>query len=338
MPNEEKIRLEHISPKSWEHPADRAALSALKQLPQLDVVIKSLVGLTTEKSLRLISLASAVRAGERQFPRVYRLMQDACYILDWPEKPEVFVAQSPLMNAGAVGVENPFITVNSSLVSSLDDTELLAVLAHELAHIMSGHVLYKTLLWLLVSITQSQVPLAALAIPGILAALREWDRKSELSADRASLLVLQDDRAVMALLMKMAGGTEGEMVLEEFLLQAAEYEEGGSILDSVHKLLNTLRQNHPFPVLRVKELKVWKDSGAYDAILDGKYKRRDEADDPRAEFQEAVKNYREEIARSKDPLNETLTKIGNLFESASRAAGKQANDLFGSIFGGKSEP
>jgi len=40
----------------------------------------------------------------------------------------------------------------------------------------------------------------------LVTALREWFRKSELSADRAGLLVGQDVRASMRGLMKIAGG------------------------------------------------------------------------------------------------------------------------------------
>ena len=43
----------------------------------------------------------------------------------------------------------------------------------------------------------------------------------------------------------------GEMNINDFFNQAAEYENGGDILDSVHKLLNMLWQSHPFPVLRL---------------------------------------------------------------------------------------
>lgn len=332
MDENKKTRLFEISSRSWEHPADRAALAALKQFPQLDNLVKSFVGLTTESSLRLISMASAVRVTERQFPRVLRLLQDACYVLDWPDRPEVFVSQSPLMNAGAVGVKHPFITINSSLVQSLSDDELLAVIAHELSHIMSGHVLYKTLLWLFLNITQSALPLSGLALQGIIGALREWDRKSELSADRASLLVVQDRSPVFTVLMKLAGGTEGELVLDEFLIQAAEYEKDGTILDGVHKLLNILNKSHPFPVIRLKELKVWHEGGSYEKILNGDYKKRNEADDPQAYFKEAMNSYREGVAGSKDPLAEAVHKVGNMINEAGKMAGNQAEAFFRNIF------
>ena len=332
----DKVRLLDIDPRGWEHPADKAALLALKQLPGFDDVVRLLIGLTTEKSLRLLSMASAVRVSDRQFPRVKRLLEDACYILDWPQRPEVFVAQSPVMNAGASGVEEPFITLNSSIVEALDDGELLTVIAHELAHIMSGHVLYKTLLWILLNLTTgaNRIPLSDIALQGIVAALREWDRKSELSADRASLLVTQDERVVYSLLMKLTGGIRGEMVLEEFLVQAEEYEQGGNVLDSIHKLLNVVGKSHPFPVLRLKELKVWKDGGVYDEILSGSYRRRGDASDLKKELDDAVREYREELAGTKDPLGETIQKLGKAAQQAGKAAGEQAEDFFRQLFGG----
>lgn len=332
----EKVRLLDIDPKSWEHPADRAALVALKQLPGFDNVVKFVFGLTAEKSLRLLAMANAVRVSERQFPRVRRLLEDACYILDWPEKPEVFVTESPVLNAAASGVDKPFITIHSAMVDALADDELLAVLAHELAHIMSGHVLYKTLLSILVNISLGtlRIPVTYLALQGIIGALREWDRKSELSADRASLLAVQDENAVYSLLMKLAGGIQGEMVLEEFLVQAEEYEAGGDVLDSVHKLLNIMGQTHPFPIIRLKELKVWRDGGAYEEMLTGTYRRRDGKLDPKQELEDAVREYREELSRSKDPLGEAINKLSQTAQQAGKAAGRQAEDFFKQIFGG----
>lgn len=336
MADKEKKRLDDINPRAWEHPADRAALSALKQLPQLDNLVRALVGNTTEKSFRLISLASAVRVSERQFPLVNRLVQDACYVLDWREKPEIFVSQSPLLNAGCIGVDKPFITLNSVLLEMLSEQELLAVISHELAHIMSGHVLYKTLLFMLMNVSQIalSIPITGLALQAIVAALKEWDRKSELSADRASLLVLQEDIPVYGLLMKVAGGHHEGMNLEEFFVQAQEYEEGGTVLDSVHKLLNLLGQTHPFAVLRLKELKSWVDLGAYAKILGGDYTKRSDSGDFAKDFEEARQSYKEEVESSKDPLAEIFTRLGKGLEETGKQAGKQVDEIFRSIFGG----
>ncbi|HEA66638.1 MAG TPA: hypothetical protein ENI07_07450 [Desulfobacterales bacterium] len=54
------------------------------------------------------------------------------------------------------------------------------------------------------------------------------------------------------------------MNINDFFSQATEYESEGDLLGA----------SHPFPVLRLSELKTWPDSGSYDRILSGGYKRR----------------------------------------------------------------
>ncbi len=314
-----------ISPRVWEHPADHAALAALKQVPGVNEMIRFFIGATSEKSLKLFFLAGSVRVTERQFPRVHTLLEEACTVLDAPEKPDIFVTQNPMMNAGAIGVDHPFITINSSLLERLDDEELLCVIGHELGHIMSGHVLYKTLLWLLlnVSTVMVQLPLGMLAIQAVLAALREWDRKSELSADRAGLLVVQNPDASYRTLMKIAGGSDiGQMNMDEFFAQADEYDSSGNLVDGVYKLLNLLGQSHPFPVLRLAGIHQWVTAGSYQAIVDGTYARRDagEQEDIMKEFQEAANQYREDIKNSKDPLAQAVRAFSDNVENATREA------------------
>jgi Zn-dependent protease with chaperone function len=326
-----------ISSKAWEHPADRAALAALKQIPGLDELIRLVIGHTTEKSLRLISLATAVRVSEKQFADIFHLFQEACARLDVKKLPELYIAQSPFINAGAVGVDNPFIILNSSIVEKkkFSEKEIMAILGHELGHCLSGHALYRTLLYLLLNvilqILGKSLPLADIAIFAIVAALLEWNRKSELSADRAGLLVVQDPKACYELDMKMAGGSElAKMDINEFFVQAKEYEQGGDVLDSIFKILNQLRISHPFPVLRLTELKTWVDSGAYDRILSGEYARKqdDKEDDVFEEIKKATDQYQEDLNTSKDPLAETVSKVFKNFEPMAN----QVKNLFDSFF------
>jgi hypothetical protein len=99
-------------------------------------------------------------------------------------------------------------------------------------------------------------------------------------------------------------------------------------------LLNLLGKSHPFPVIRLKELKVWVDSGKFDEIISGTYSRRDEhSDDLKAELEEAVKAYKDELSNTKDPLGETINKLGNLAQQAGQAAGKQAEEFLKNLFG-----
>jgi hypothetical protein len=175
------------------------------------------------------------------------------------------------------------------------------------------------------------VPLGGASLLAVIIALKEWDRKSELSADRAGLLVVQDPTICHNLLMKLAGGSNlAQMDINEFFVQAAEYEKGGSVVDSVHKILNLMGQSHPFPVLRLTELKTWVDSGSYNRILAGDYLRRDVDGQESVvnNFREAASRYKEDFNNSQDPLAETLR---NAMETADTIRNK-TKEAFSAFF------
>jgi Zn-dependent protease with chaperone function len=343
-----RIRFPNISPRAWEHPADRAALAALQRVPGLDTLLQSMIGATSERSLRLVALASAVRVNERQFARVHTLYREACEVLDVKEPPELFVASNPFINAQAVGVKKPFIILNSSLLDTLSDDELLAVIAHELGHCLSGHVLYTTALVMLTRFAApflQGIPLGGAAIAAIRMALQEWYRKSELSCDRVGLLVVQNPETVYTLEMKLAGGRQVEqMNINEFFQQAYEYESGGDMLDSVHKILNLLGETHPFPVLRLVELKKWVDSGEYARVLSGGYASGGEYATPAdAHYTErgnekkentfdnlksAANKYKEEFVNSHDPLIEKVNEAADVATDVAKEVADRAKQAF----------
>src|SRR5436189_1777889 len=180
--------LTQIAPVSWEHPADRAALQSLRSVPGFDEVVKKIYGFIGERGVRLLFQADAVRVGATQFPRLNQLYTDVLTTMDWEPRPELFVSQTPFVNAGAFGMERPFIVINSGALKLLDDDEMRSLLGHELGHVMSGHALYVTILILIVNVGLGFLPfLAGMVLLPVQLALLEWYRKSELSSDRAGL-------------------------------------------------------------------------------------------------------------------------------------------------------
>jgi Zn-dependent protease with chaperone function len=273
--------LKDIASRSWEHPADKAALQALRRLPVFDDVLRRLFGFFGEKPIRLAFQANAVRVSKNQFPRINALYEEVLTTLDAPRRYPLFVSQTPAVNAGAYGMDEPFIIMNSGTLILLEEPEISFILGHELGHIMSDHVLYRTMTELLIQLAQMGFPIVGLAARAVLIALLEWNRKSELSSDRAGLLAVQDPEIAMRTHMKMAGGVPGadkEMNLNEFIQQAEEYSKGGDVADQVWKIINLMYQTHPFHVLRVAETRSWIESGGYDRILRGDYQRRGESD------------------------------------------------------------
>jgi Zn-dependent protease with chaperone function len=158
-------RLPGISPAAWEHPADKASLALLRQASGLGELVKMLVGGTNERGIRLLHVANSVKVTPTPFARVKHMVDRVVDVLDSPSAPEVFVTNSPFFNAGAYGVKEPFIVLDSAILRMLDDDELYCVVAHEVGHILSGHALYKTVLWLLVGLSTAALPIAPRSSP-----------------------------------------------------------------------------------------------------------------------------------------------------------------------------
>jgi Zn-dependent protease with chaperone function len=334
-PARSRTPLPEISSRAWEHPADRGALVALRKLRGFDTVLKALSGLVNERAVRLELLGSAIRADERQFPELYRQLADVARVLDAPQVPELFVSANPFPTAVTIGMDRPLIVVNSALVELLDQDEMAFVLGHELGHAVSGHAVYQTLLQRLLQLSGllTAVPVGGLGIRLILAALMEWSRKSELSADRAGLLATQDPAVAFRVHMKLAsGGHLGDLDPTSFFAQGREYDEAGDLRDSVIKMLLVETRSHPFAVVRASELRRWVDSGDYTAILGGDYPRR--GDDPDAPVSEAA----QEAARSyAETFQQTQNTLGRLVHDAAGLVGSVKGWLDENLRRGRSE-
>ncbi|MEA2279909.1 MAG: hypothetical protein QOK21_516 [Solirubrobacteraceae bacterium] len=290
-------KLPGISPRAYQHPADRAATAALQRVPYLDQVVRKLVALGYERALRVASLGASVRLGQEQLPQIWVLHRQVFNVLDVEPVPDLYLTQFPLANAATFGTERPVVILNSELVRLLDEDGRRAVLAHEAAHIHADHVLYQTALLILLRIGTAGLPaLAGLPLMAIRLALLEWSRGAELSCDRAAAIVTRDPLAVCRTLMIItAGEAAADLSLDAFIAQAMDYDTGGKGLERITKLLQDLNVTHPLPVRRVRMLLDWVRSGDYDRIIGGEYVRkgdeaplRDEADAAQAHYSERV--------------------------------------------------
>lgn len=319
-PSRSRVTLTDISSRAWEHPADRGALVALRKLKGFDTVLKALSGLFNERAVRLVFLGSAIRVDERQFATLHRLLGEAAQILDVPTLPEMYVASNPIPNATTIGMNKPFIVLNSGLVDLLDEEEMRFVIGHELGHAVSGHAVYQTLLQRMIQLSGvlNSIPGGGLGARAIMAALHEWSRKAELSADRAGLLATQDPATAFRVHMQLAsGGHLEDLDATSFFAQGAEYDDA-DLRDSVIKLLLIEAQSHPFAVVRATELRRWVDSGEYTRFLAGDYPRR--VDDDTAGVtdaaKEAARSYSEQFKSSQDALGKLVHDVAGFVGSA----------------------
>jgi Zn-dependent protease with chaperone function len=322
-----------ISSRAWEHPADRTALSALRRLKGFDQILKVLSGMLRERQHRLLYLASAARVGPRQFADLDALLDECVDVLDAPTKPELYVMQSPIAEAFTIGMDQPFIVLTSGLYDLMTHEEMRFVVGHELGHALSGHAVYRTMMMHLMRLARSfgVLPVGGWALRAIVAALYEWQRKSELSGDRAGLLCCQDMDTAIRVEMKLAGGSRlDKLDSEVFLAQAREYERTGDMRDGLLKLLNLELQTHPFSVLRAAALTTWVDTGGYGKVMSGDYPRR--VDDEQASLADdlgaAARHYKDGFDQSDDPLIKGIRDgLGGIVDGVGRAATNAADSL-----------
>lgn len=318
----EGYKLNRVSPKAYEHPADRAATAALKAIPYFEAVSRKLIELGYERALRQAYLGSSVRLGEDQLPEVWRAHARAYATLDLEPVPDLYLTQFPVANALTIGAGRPIVVIQSGLVQLLDTEQLRAVFAHEAGHVLSDHVLYRTVLVVLMRL--GSVPGIPLPLFPLRTALMEWFRAAELSCDRAAALVTRDPLTVCRTLMVVAAGAEAERLdLDVFIRQGAEYREQASGMERLSRLMLDLNLVHPMPVRRVHELMDWVRGGDYDRIVSGSYPTRDEPPRPRAEAGDAAAHYSE---RFRDLFREAGESVGSLSQQLSEWLNRERED------------
>lgn len=272
-------RLNKLISAVYEHHLDTKALENLQRIPGIDPILKTVIKESYERANRLFHQANTVAVTSKQFPRLHQLLLDAAFRLDIEAIPDMYVIQSPVVSAYTTGVDRPFIVLTSALLDLLEETEVLYVIGHELGHWQANHVLYKMASRLFMgaasALADVTLGLGRLLTTPVQLALLKWDRCSELTADRAGLLVVRRVDVAIQTLMKLAGGSYSiyeQMDYHEFIKQAEAFEmEQGEGINTVFVVLQVMYQSHPFPVWRTSEILKWAKYGAYLDILAGHY-------------------------------------------------------------------
>jgi Zn-dependent protease with chaperone function len=276
-----------ISSEAFRHPLDRQAEKTLRSVPGFDLIARKFVEFLTERPQQVYLMGNSIQVGPRQYASIYQMFRECLRDLDIYPEPTLFVSQSPMVNAFALGQEQPMVVLNSGALDLLGSTELRAVLAHELGHIKCGHTtLMQMAIWtrqIISGLAEQTFGLSLLVSTGLLMAFYEWLRKAELSADRAALLVMDDLPPILNSMMKLAGGSSqyaNELSLDEFIRQSERYQDLDTDgLNQIYKFLlyNNLASgvflSHPFTVERVHYIQQWAISDDYHQIHQGHYPR-----------------------------------------------------------------
>lgn len=270
----DKKVLKNLSSTEYEHPTDRSYLDNLNTNKTIEKIIKLYSEYNFERILTVQYTGSNIRVTEKNLPYLYNALKTACKILDVKEIPALYVAPGPL-NACTIGSSKPIIVISSVCLSLLTYDELLFILGHEVGHIKSQHVLYHSIgsfiPFLANIIGNLTLGIGEIAVKAVTLLLYQWYRMSEFTADRAGLLVCQNIDAVISVMAKFSGyppSHYSEIDNNLFLEQADEFENfDNNTFDKLMKFFSVLYRNHPWTVMRAKELKKWYDTGEYSRII-----------------------------------------------------------------------
>jgi len=265
-------RFPNLRASDFRHPLDEQNTRILKTIPGVDLVSKEFMAPIIEQMLYIENIGTSVLVGEKQVAGLHKSMLEAADILGIAA-PDVYVRQSAEPNAYTLAIsgKKPFVVVTTSLIELLSPEELQVVLAHELGHLKCDHGVWLTFANLL-AVSAFQIPgIGALIYSNVQDALMRWVRAAELTCDRAALLVAQDPKVVVSVMMKLAGGCPTlakELNVEAFLEQARSYDEAtNNPIGWYLRNAQSSQLTHPLPVLRAREIDRWAASEEFTALL-----------------------------------------------------------------------
>jgi Zn-dependent protease with chaperone function len=210
-------------------------------------------------SARTELLGAAVKVTDQQYPRVFLAARAAGAALR-VRVPPVFATPSQAIKIKVLGTDDaPHLLVNLELAERLDDTALLAAIAHELGHVQNGHIFYATALHYL---THSAAFFVRWVVQPAILTLQAWSRRAEVTCDRAALLAVRDlDKTLHALVSLELGMERGAAFsAEDYLRTVPDVKKGIG-------RYGELFRSYPEVPKRVQALRLFADSALYAQVL-----------------------------------------------------------------------
>lgn len=233
---------------------ERELIDQLFERFGLAALIDHFVELGSLTDMHDLVLASQLRLTPVVSPRLHGLLAEVRATLGFTDEIDLFVAQDPQINAGAIHALHAgrphLLSLTSALVERMEDDELRFVLGHELGHLGFQHYRAR-----LAGAAFGETDDGEPRVPPLLARrLESWDRLAELSADRAGLRVV-DGRLdiVVRVFFKLQSGLGPEHL--RFDVDA--------FLDQLTRLQALERRNllsifsHPATPIRVRALQLF---------------------------------------------------------------------------------
>jgi Zn-dependent protease with chaperone function len=185
---------------------DRDNLEMLQETGPLPYILGGMVSKGREESMRSRLARNGSKVNMQS--RLGSIIIGCSETLGLDMIPETFIVPTPELNASTFGRDDsPVLAITSAALDSLDEIEMTALVGHELGHVKSKHMQYHTLAESLgagASFVAGMAGVGLVAMP-IQMLLLAWHRDSEISADRAALLIVDDPNVFRSMMLKIVG-------------------------------------------------------------------------------------------------------------------------------------
>lgn len=246
------------------HPADQKAMEVMRRIPGFERVVTYFMTKCVEPQYKGENLGDTLSVTSENFPALHNALCTVCQKVGIPV-PQLFVYNSPYINAYTYGVTEPFVALSSAAVNDLTPDELQCVIAHECGHILCKHTLYHTMLWELLWLGDGIGFITRSLFTPVILAMQYWSRKSELSADRCAAAVCGASAAQRTMLKLSCNLPYSDSLRNQLLEQAKAYRdfENSSLWHKIQQNCRVAYDSHPQTCLRAYEIDLWHKSGRY---------------------------------------------------------------------------
>jgi Zn-dependent protease with chaperone function len=154
---------------------------------------------------------NGLRLSEKQLPEIFHAAIRAARIMAIRYLPEIYISGEQMWDATTLGTDSGAFIVLGSVLTNFKGDDLLFVLGREMGHVRAGHALWKTVMQFVSGRARHRSIMgdgvlkllnpAKLVESAIDAPLMAWSRHSEITADRAGMLVVGKEDVARRVLM-----------------------------------------------------------------------------------------------------------------------------------------
>lgn len=245
--------------RSYCHPVDEKIIKVLDN-PAINAVFRTVSDFGADSTFGQM-LASGVAINHDNYPEEDSIIRHCSERLGIRRPYAIISNQLPGINAMTVGSDDePYLVLSSLLVKVLSRKQLEFVIGHECGHIAMGHVVYHSAVATAGNLSQL-IPIIGPAVYKMISLpLNAWERRSEITADRAGLICCEDLETAQRTLLQLESAFQNaeNLDINTYIENSKHYLKKGTI-----RKLGEYTANHPLIAKRMDALRLFANSQCF---------------------------------------------------------------------------